>query len=74
MQGIRRKFPSLYRKLDFNRRSRALKNKYDNDDLLWFNIISRREFTRFRPNISNIIAVESIKYLREFCKDTGHTL
>ncbi|MDO5718728.1 MAG: hypothetical protein Q4P34_07075 [Tissierellia bacterium] len=66
---FRLRFPKLYRKLVFSRKSKSLVNAYDHDPMLWYNIISRREFTRFRESIANIIGVESIKYLRDFCKE-----
>lgn len=71
---FRGRFPKYYRKLDFTRRSRALENAYDEHPLLWYNIISRREFQRFKESVSNIIGVQSIKYLRDFLKENDHHL
>lgn len=71
---IRLKLPKQYRKIDFNRRTKKLKNAYDKDELLWFNIVSRREFDRYKENITDILAVQSLHYLREFLNRNNFSL
>lgn len=68
-ENIRAVFPNLYRRLAINKRSSKLEKAYDKDPMNWFNIISRREFHRFKGSITSITGVIAIKYIRDFCKD-----
>lgn len=69
---FRARFPKYYRRIDFLNKSKALTNAYDEHPLLWYNIISRREFERFKESVSSITGVQSIKYLRDFFKENDH--
>ncbi len=63
------KFPDLYRKYEFRKKSNKIRTAYDDDPLLWYNIISRRDFNRMRPEVSYILGVQSIKYIWSFLKE-----
>lgn len=65
---MRIRFPGMSRRLDFIRRSRLLKDAYDEDPILWYNIISRRDFELLKSKITGITGVQAIMLLREEIK------
>lgn len=66
MDWIRLKFPILYRNINFRKKSNQLENAYDDDPLLWYNIISRRHFDRLKTSVTSIIGIQTLVYLRKF--------
>lgn len=68
---LRLSFPDKCRKLEFKRQSNALRDQYDSHPLLWYNIVSRRDFDRMRPEIANMLGLLSIKYIWDFLKENN---
>ncbi|MDO5689190.1 MAG: hypothetical protein Q4G61_02945 [Tissierellia bacterium] len=71
---MRSRFPGIYRRLSFLLRANRIKGEYDHHPMLWYNILSRREFEHFSDSITNIHGALSVKYLRDFCKDNNYQI
>ena len=71
---LKNAFPEAYRKHRAKKKSRALRQAYDLDPLLWYNIVSRRDFEQLRPNITNILGLLSIQYIWDFIKENDFDL
>lgn len=71
---LRNTFPALYRRYEFKKKSKGLVKAYDEDPLLWYNIVSRRDFEKMRPKITNILGMLSIKYIWDFMKENNFDL